>query len=112
MCSVYVHMCEDAHGAQKRVLGPQELKLQAGVNCPVWVLRTELRSSGRKSGTLNCQATSPDLQVMIAKADKTRAWSVTTKAAISKKYRCCYHPQLLEISNRTRFSHTRTQLPP
>lgn len=45
MC-IYVHVSTTAHRGQKNCI-PLELELQAVVNYVVWVLRVELKSSGR-----------------------------------------------------------------
>lgn len=43
-----------AHRGQKRVLGPLELELQAGVNCLMWVLGKEHGVSERAASVLCC----------------------------------------------------------
>lgn len=42
------HMCE---WGQKRASEPLGLKLQAAINCPMWMLGTELRTTERASST-------------------------------------------------------------
>lgn len=44
---MHVHVCIGTLGSRKRVLDPMELQLQEGVSCLMWVLATELRSSGK-----------------------------------------------------------------
>lgn len=46
MCA---YMCVDTNRDKKRVLGPLE---QVAMMCPVWVLRTKLRSSTRSACAL------------------------------------------------------------
>jgi hypothetical protein len=48
-----------AQRRQKRALDTLELALQAFVSCPVWVLTTELWSSGRTRKALNNWAAYP-----------------------------------------------------
>jgi hypothetical protein len=67
-------------------LDAQELKLQASVSYPVWVLRAELRSL-KEQQEFNSWAISPDPPVRIAKVDENRACSVSNNAAVSKTYR-------------------------
>lgn len=73
----------------------QELKLQASVSCPVWVLRAELWSL-KEQQEFNCWTISPDPSVRIAKVDKNRAWSVSNNTAVSRAYGYPCHLQLPE----------------
>lgn len=47
-------MSEGALGDQKRAPDSLELELQVTVNCPSWVLGTDLRLSIRTAHTLDC----------------------------------------------------------
>lgn len=51
---VCVCVSEGALGDQKRVPDSLELELQVTVNCPSWVLGTDLRLSIRTTHTLDC----------------------------------------------------------
>lgn len=51
-------MSSTASETRKKVMDPLELKLQAVVTHCMWVLGTELRSSGKSASTLNHDATS------------------------------------------------------
>lgn len=48
MCVIEYQVCADTHGGQKRALDLLKLKLQAIVNCSLWVLASELWSSGEQ----------------------------------------------------------------
>lgn len=50
----YVCVSEGALADQKRAPDSLELELQVTVNCPSWVLGTDLRLSIRTAHTLDC----------------------------------------------------------
>lgn len=56
--------CECRYPRTPGMLGPQELELQTFVNCLIWMLRTELSSSGRASKLLITSETS--LQALLS----------------------------------------------
>lgn len=56
---IYVHVYVHAWGSGRSMLDSLGLEWHVVVNCPVWVLRTELRSSGRDANILACWASSP-----------------------------------------------------
>lgn len=47
ICVSICHVCAGTWRSQNRASDPLELELPAVVGCPIWVLRNELRSSGR-----------------------------------------------------------------
>lgn len=54
-------------GGYKWARDPLELKLQAGVSFPTWVLGVEIESSGRATGVLHSRAVSAGPQVNFKK---------------------------------------------
>lgn len=65
MCIWHVcicHVCIGAHRDQKWALNPLELRFQAVVSRPTWVLRTKLKSCGRAASILTIE---PSLQSLV-----------------------------------------------